>query len=95
MSTPPYPIPSSRRLSNYELARYVKHEFNDNESHWFRSEAAAANGSRNVKRPSLFRRLLRPTKRKAPDIVPTIVPCAVLVEESRKDNRAPVKARRF
>ncbi len=93
MSTPPYPIPSSRRLSNYELARYVKHEFNDNESHWFSSSAASANGHR-AKKDSFLRRLFRSSRRDVPEIAPAIVPCAVLLDKTREDERGIVKPRR-
>ncbi len=96
MITPPYPIPPARRQSDRDLARYVRHEFRESDSHWF---SASSNGgtTRKVAVSYFFRGLFgRPRKRieKTPDIRPAVIPCAVYLEQRCEDDKGFVRPRR-
>ena len=96
MIAPPYPIPSTRRYSNYELTRYVRCEFNDNECHWFSisMRARVAKKTPDSHKASLLRRLFAPKHVRTPEIGPGIVPCAVLLDQRCEDDNGLVKVRR-
>ena len=88
MLGPAYTIPTSRRMVNHELSRYVKAEFSDRDCHWFTcspSANSASEGRGAPKRGWISRVLGTDRSQNAPGHSPAIVPCAVLVSNMRDD----------
>jgi len=89
MNEPTYTTPISRRMAHSELGRYVKAEFNDSDCYWFtcRADTRSVAQMEPPLKHSLFARILGSNRKTAPEVSPTIVPCAVLLPNRREDDK--------
>jgi len=81
MIGPAYTIPTSKRMANSELGRYVRAEFRDSDCRWFTrgSDSMRASQEPSPSRGSWLASLLGTRSKPMRDPSPAVVPCAVLV----------------
>ncbi len=87
MLGPAYTIPTTKRMANTELGKYVRAEFRDHDCHWFTCGSIAKQASREPSPPrrSWLSSLLGANRKSARDVSPAVVPCAVLVPNLCED----------